>query len=135
MPSLPSRRGLLGGVAAGVLSLATGWLDPVRGDGSPEQALELTIVNDHALRHEVSVQVRDDDAGSAVETVATLDGTTSRDLASVLPEESDARRYEIEVAVDDRERVWTEVPAEARAVTVRIDVTGTVEVGTARYEH
>jgi hypothetical protein len=139
MPSLPSRRGLLGGVLAGVLSAATGWLDPLRTDDRPDapQTLELSVVNDHALPHEVSVRVgRDAESEeSVVESTASVDGTTSRDLASILPEESAARteRYEATVAVDGRRRVSTTVSRDVDSITVRIDVIGTVEIERTKY--
>lgn len=130
MPSLPSRRGLLGSVVAGAVSTVTGWLAPLRSaDEAPDdaRALGITVVNDHALSHEVSVRVGGD-AESAVETTASLDGTTSRDLASVLPEESDTETYAVAVTVDGRRRAATTVPADSRAVTVQIDVIGTVDI-------
>jgi hypothetical protein len=139
MPSLPSRRGLLGGVLAGVLSVATGWLDPLRADDRPDTSgpLELSVVNDHALPHEVSVHVGGDaeSEGSAVEATASLDGSTSRDLASVLPEESDAEteQYPVAVTVDGRRRVSTTVSRDVDSITVRIDVIGTVEIERTRY--
>jgi uncharacterized protein YqgV (UPF0045/DUF77 family) len=139
MPSLPSRRGLLGGVAAGVLSVATGWLEPLQSDNTPnaKDALAVSVVNDHALSHEVSVRVGREE--SAVEATASVDGTTSRDLASILPEVSDAEgesgaeRYEVVVAVDDRRRVSTTVAQGVNSITVRIDVIGTVEIERERY--
>jgi hypothetical protein len=144
MPSLPSRRGLLGGVVAGAVAAATGWLTPLRSADSSDapQALETSVVNEHALPHEVSVRVGSGE--SAVEASASVDGTTSRDLASVLPEvpdggesaggEANAERYDITVSVDGRRRVSTTVPAATREVTIRIDVIGTVEIEQTTYD-
>jgi hypothetical protein len=138
MPSLPSRRGLLGGVLAGVVSAASGWLAPLRSADSSDapQALAVGVVNDHALSHEVTVRVGREE--SAVEATASVDGTTSRDLASILPEVSDAGeevagRYEVAVTVDGRQRVSTTVAEDVDSITVRIDVIGTVEIERERY--
>jgi hypothetical protein len=139
MPSLPSRRSLVTGVLAGVLSVATGWLEPLQRDDAPDapQTLETSVVNEHALSHEVTVQVGSGE--SAVEASASVDGTTSRDLASVLPEvseggESDAEteRYEVAVSVDGRRRVSTTVSRDVDSIRVRIDVIGTVEIERTR---
>ena len=134
MPSLPSRRSIVSGVLTGALSVASGWLDPLRADDRPDapRALELTVVNDHALPHEVSVQVDGDDESeeSVVEATASLGGSSSRDLASVLPPATDAEAYDVAVGVDGRQRAVTTVPAAARDVTVRIDVVGTVVIKT-----
>lgn len=139
MPSLPSRRSIVSGVLAGALSAATGWLDPLRADDRPDtpRALELSVVNDHALPHEVSVRVGGDaeSEGSAVEATASLDGSASRDLASVLLAETDAQteRYEVAVAVDGRRRVSTTVSQDVDSIRVRIDVIGTVDIERTSY--
>lgn len=133
MPSLPSHRGLLDPVVAGAVSTAIGRLAPLRSADSSDapQALGISVANDHALSHEVSVRVGREEP--AVEASASVDGTTSRDLASVLPDvsadgESDAEGYEVAVAVDGRRRVSTTVPPDVDSVRVRIDVIGTVEI-------
>ncbi|MFC5366720.1 hypothetical protein [Salinirubrum litoreum] len=138
MPSLPARRGLLGTVVAGAVSTASGWLAPLRNADSAtdSDALGVTVRNDHALSHEVSVRVGSGE--SAVAASASVDGTTSRDLASVLPEVSDAgesgaERYKVAVAVDGRRRASTTVSQDVDSISVRIDVIGTVEIERTAY--
>jgi hypothetical protein len=122
-----------------VVATATGWLAPLRSADSSDapQALETSVVNEHALSHEVTVRVGSGE--SAVEASASVDGTTSRDLASVLPEVSDAEdesgaeRHPVAVTVDGRRRVSTTVSRDVDSITVRIDVIGTVEIERTRY--
>jgi hypothetical protein len=122
-----------------VVTTASGWVAPLRSaDGSDAlQALETSVVNEHALSHEITVQVGSGE--SAVEASASVDGTTSRDLASVLPEvseggksDAEAGRYKIAVSVDGRRRVSTTVSRDVDSIKVRIDVIGTVELERTR---
>jgi 3,4-dihydroxy-2-butanone 4-phosphate synthase len=79
------------------------------------------------------VSVRVGSGESADEASTSVDGTANRNLASMLPEQSEAEEYAVSVTVDGRRRASTTVQAETRAVTVRIDVIGTVDVERAGY--